>query len=60
MNKKIEYKPKKSPEWEKLVQAAINSNMDVSFFPKEGELFIALKDESYLSVIIKKDGTWSI
>ena len=59
-NKKIEVKPRKSPEWEKVCEAAINGNLDVSFYPKDGELFINLKDESYQSVILKRDGTWSI
>jgi len=58
--KKIAVKPRKSPDWEKMAEAAINGSLDVSFYPKDGELFINLKDESYLSIILKKDGTWAL
>jgi hypothetical protein len=59
--KKIEYKPKKHPRWEDAVTAAINgTKANVSFYPKDGELYLPLGDEVMYSLIIKKDGTWDL
>lgn len=57
---KIEVKPRKSEDWEKMLNAVLNSPMDVSFFPKDGEVFISIKDESLYSIRLKKDGTWDL
>jgi hypothetical protein len=46
--KKIEYKQRKSEDWEKTVQDLINSSMDVSFYPKDGEIFIAIKGNNFI------------
>jgi hypothetical protein len=58
MKRKIEYRARKSEEWEDAVNELLQSRLDVSFFPKDGEIYIALGDPSYNSIIIKKDGTW--
>lgn len=58
--KKIEYKPKVSPDWERLVTDAINGHLNVSFYPKDGEIYIPLDTETGWSVVLKKNGTWTI
>ena len=58
--KKLEYKPKKSESWERIINALLNSNMDVSFYPKDGQIYVAIKDESMYSIILNKDGTWGL
>lgn len=57
---KIEVKPKKSDDWERMVNAVLNSKLDASFYSKDGEMFISINDESLYSIRLKKDGTWDI
>lgn len=59
--KQIVYKTQKHPRWEDVVNAAINSiKQNVSFYPKDGELYIPIGDDNMYSVILKKDGTWDL
>lgn len=60
MVQKIVFKEKVSPEWEKVVTASINGTQNTSFYPKDGELYLPLGDETMYSLVIKKDGTWKL
>ncbi len=60
MKKPIEYKPRVHENWEDVVTAAINGEVNVSFYPKDGEIYIPLGDESMWSLVVKRDGTWDI
>ncbi len=61
MVKKITYKPKKSDKWEEVVECLINNHkLKVSFFPSDGDIFIPITDDYGWSLVIKKDGTWSL
>jgi len=60
MKKHITYKPKKSPQWEDAVEQLINSTEQVNFYPHDGELYWTIKGSEYRSIILRKDGTWSL
>ncbi len=58
---KIKLKPRLDPEvWSSLLSEVLSNNVELmSYFPKDGELWIAVTGESYRSIVIKSDGTWS-
>jgi len=57
---KIEIKPRKSDDWERMINAVFNSKLDASLYNRDGEVFISINDESLYSIRLKKDGTWDI
>jgi len=59
MTAKIEVQ-KKEDKWIRTLNAALNGSLDVSYYSKDGEIYINTKDEEQNSIVIRKDGSWDL